>query len=561
MGRDKVLGLSLAILLIGFAAAFCFRNEQFVESGLKLARTKILDEAIAQRPGPKPYASELKAERNKATLPTVTLQGIESVEPFSDLQTAQSADRDQAAAPKEKKKEVAEAATIHVDIKPSIETETPSIGTLTVAADTASVPVDTERAAPEINTSKPAAAPAPPVADGFATLSATLTSAAPPMSDPSNGENQAPSSDIVIRPNTLVGGRADSSVRQNVAWQSTAAQRVRGPLADNSPRNSSSLDNTNSDETPRDSWSRDNSTGDNSTRDNSTRDNSTREPLTPDASNHEQTSRDLSAGDNPIHDGSPRESASHDSRPNDNSGLGNPSSDGDGSSKSVNYRVRRGDTLTKISLHYFGDSSRYREIFEANRDQLHTPNDRLKIGMTLRIPSNTAKPKANGPVAKRKSRSSRSGSVTLGTSRTRTAPMRNVSRVRETPPKATIDKPPATPSDDDNMNSDPQPTNRFVPVRKAPFLPGSPQSNATAKPSGRRLSQRAPSPPADDSTSEAGTSNKSEAEETNGTKAKADSPPPAENRDSTTPDMSHYRFFSRSAPIRIAGDREDAIVR
>jgi hypothetical protein len=139
--------------------------------------------------------------------------------------------------------------------------------------------------------------------------------------------------------------------------------------------------------------------------------------------------------------------------------------------------------------------------------------------------------------------------------------MRNVSRVRETPPKATIDKPPATPSDDDNMNSDPQPTNRFVPVRKAPFLPGSPQSNATAKPSGRRLSQRAPSPPADDSTSEAGTSNKSEAEETNGTKAKADSPPPAENRDSTTPDMSHYRFFSRSAPIRIAGDREDAIVR
>ena len=121
MGRDKVLGLSLAILLIGFAAAFCFRNEQFVESGLKLARAKILDEAIAQRPGPKPYASEPKAERDKSTLPTVTLQGIESVEPFSDLQTAQPADREKATASKGRKKALAEAATDRADVKPSTE--------------------------------------------------------------------------------------------------------------------------------------------------------------------------------------------------------------------------------------------------------------------------------------------------------------------------------------------------------------------------------------------------------------------------------------------------------
>lgn len=56
------------------------------------------------------------------------------------------------------------------------------------------------------------------------------------------------------------------------------------------------------------------------------------------------------------------------------------------SAKMLTHRVRRGDTLSKISLHYLGDARRYREIFEANRDQLHTPNDRLKIGMTLQSP-------------------------------------------------------------------------------------------------------------------------------------------------------------------------------
>ncbi len=61
MGRDKVLGLSLAILLIGFAAAFCFRNDTIVESGLKLARAKILDEAIAHAPAPSPIRRRRRA--------------------------------------------------------------------------------------------------------------------------------------------------------------------------------------------------------------------------------------------------------------------------------------------------------------------------------------------------------------------------------------------------------------------------------------------------------------------------------------------------------------------
>jgi hypothetical protein len=90
MGRDKILGLSLAILLIGFAGAFCFRNDQLVETGVKLARAKILDEQIAMRPGPKPYAADLRSDRENKTPPAVTLQGIESIDPFAELQTAQS---------------------------------------------------------------------------------------------------------------------------------------------------------------------------------------------------------------------------------------------------------------------------------------------------------------------------------------------------------------------------------------------------------------------------------------------------------------------------------------
>ncbi len=498
MGRDKVLGLSLAILLIGFAAAFCFRNEQFVESGLKLARAKILDEAIAQRSGPKPYAPDPKVEREKSTLPTVTLQGIESIEPFADLQTAQAADREKATASKGRKKALAEAVTDRVDVKPSFEEKTPAIGTLTTEADTGSAPLDTDKAALAINASKPATAPATSAVDGSAASSESLSSAEPPASDSSSNENQAPSTNIVIRPNSLLGGRADSLVRQNVAWQSTAGQRDRGPIADNSSRDDSPVDSSALDKSPSEDPPREGSTRDNPSRDNPT--------------------RDLSAGDRPMLDNPPRGNVLRDNASRDYPTTGNPTGDADGSPKHVLYRVRRGDTLTKIALHHLGDSSRYREIFAANRDQLRSPDDRLKIGMTLRIPSNTAKPdKASGPVARRKSRSSRSGHVAAGSSRTRKAPIRNVSRVRETPPNATIARPPAAPSDDENMNSDPQPTNRFVPVRKAPFLPAS--------------------------------------------KNETDKQPPPENRDNMAPDMSHYRFFPRSEPVRIAGDREDAYVR
>jgi nucleoid-associated protein YgaU len=484
MGRDKVLGLSLAILLIGFAGAFCFRNEQFVESGLKLARAKILDEAIAQRPGPKPYAPDPKAERDKSSSPSVTLQGIESIEPFSDLQSGQSADRDKAAVAKEKKKTVADGASESNDIKPAAETKTPAIGNLTVAAITRPAPDDLDRPASEINTEKPATVAATPAADGAATVPASsnlLTSAEPPASEPSSDESRTPLTEIIIRPKSPQNEHTDVPVQHNVAWQPTAGQHDRGPLADNSPR----YDSTRDDST-RDSSTRDNSTGDDPSRENPPRDNPNR--------------------DNPNRENATRDNSSHDSPTADS-----PSNDADGSSNPLVHRVRRGDTLTKLALHYLGDSSRYREIYNANRDQLRSPDDRLKIGMTLRIPRNTAKPdRATGPVARRKSRSNRSSPVAAGTSRTRKPPIRNVSRMRETPPTATSNQPPATPSDDENMNSEPLPPNRFVPVRKAPFVPANPEKQDSAAPA---------------------------------------------------PDMSHYRFFPRAEPVRIAGDRDDVIVR
>jgi len=49
------------------------------------------------------------------------------------------------------------------------------------------------------------------------------------------------------------------------------------------------------------------------------------------------------------------------------------------------YTVQPGDTLSKISTQVYGASSRWSEIFEANRDQLPSPNA-LKPGQVLKIP-------------------------------------------------------------------------------------------------------------------------------------------------------------------------------
>jgi nucleoid-associated protein YgaU len=50
------------------------------------------------------------------------------------------------------------------------------------------------------------------------------------------------------------------------------------------------------------------------------------------------------------------------------------------------YTVKSGDTLSKIAKELLGDANAYREIFNANRDQLTDP-DQIKPGQVLKIPS------------------------------------------------------------------------------------------------------------------------------------------------------------------------------
>ena len=49
------------------------------------------------------------------------------------------------------------------------------------------------------------------------------------------------------------------------------------------------------------------------------------------------------------------------------------------------WKVKSGDTLSKIAQTYFGDMKRYPEIFEANRDILKDP-DKIQVGQTLELP-------------------------------------------------------------------------------------------------------------------------------------------------------------------------------
>lgn len=50
------------------------------------------------------------------------------------------------------------------------------------------------------------------------------------------------------------------------------------------------------------------------------------------------------------------------------------------------YTVKSGDTLSKISKEFYGDSNEYMRIFYANRNQLKDP-DKIQIGQQLTIPA------------------------------------------------------------------------------------------------------------------------------------------------------------------------------
>jgi nucleoid-associated protein YgaU len=53
---------------------------------------------------------------------------------------------------------------------------------------------------------------------------------------------------------------------------------------------------------------------------------------------------------------------------------------------SQTYTVKSGDTLSKISKQFYGDSDEYMRIFYANQDKLKDP-DKIQVGQQLVIPS------------------------------------------------------------------------------------------------------------------------------------------------------------------------------
>ncbi len=50
------------------------------------------------------------------------------------------------------------------------------------------------------------------------------------------------------------------------------------------------------------------------------------------------------------------------------------------------YTVVKGDSLSKIAKHLYGSANRWRDIFEANRDQLDNP-DLIQPGQVLKLPA------------------------------------------------------------------------------------------------------------------------------------------------------------------------------
>lgn len=50
------------------------------------------------------------------------------------------------------------------------------------------------------------------------------------------------------------------------------------------------------------------------------------------------------------------------------------------------YTVVAGDNLSKIAKHFYGNANAWKQIFDANRDQLSDP-DKIRAGQVLKIPA------------------------------------------------------------------------------------------------------------------------------------------------------------------------------
>ena len=64
-------------------------------------------------------------------------------------------------------------------------------------------------------------------------------------------------------------------------------------------------------------------------------------------------------------------------------GQGGPLAPG----QSVHHMVRAGESLSTISYRYYRTPEKWREIFEANRENIGANPNRLQVGMILQIPA------------------------------------------------------------------------------------------------------------------------------------------------------------------------------
>lgn len=65
---------------------------------------------------------------------------------------------------------------------------------------------------------------------------------------------------------------------------------------------------------------------------------------------------------------------------------GVPTGGGGGSTGEQTYTVQKGDTLSHIAQEFYGKASKWRAIFDANRDQIENP-DLIQPGQVLKIPA------------------------------------------------------------------------------------------------------------------------------------------------------------------------------
>jgi nucleoid-associated protein YgaU len=66
-------------------------------------------------------------------------------------------------------------------------------------------------------------------------------------------------------------------------------------------------------------------------------------------------------------------------------GSSSAAAEPDAQSAPRTYEVKKGDSLSRIAKHVYGDAGKWRQIFEANSDTLKDP-DKIYPGQVLTIP-------------------------------------------------------------------------------------------------------------------------------------------------------------------------------